>query len=95
VLEAAHIRPYAAGGEHAVSNGLPLRRDLHRLFDLGYVTVTPDFTFLVGERLRVEYRNGRSYYELNGRRVHVPGQAEMRPAREALEWHNETVYRAS
>ena len=49
VLEAAHIRPYAEGGEHRIDNGLLLRRDLHRLFDLGYVTVTPDYVFHVGE----------------------------------------------
>src|SRR6185312_5939304 len=37
-LEAAHIKPWAQGGMHEVRNGLPLRRDLHRLFDLGYVS---------------------------------------------------------
>ena len=41
VLEAAHIRPWSAGGAHALPNGLPLRSDLHRLFDLGYVTSGP------------------------------------------------------
>ena len=41
VLEAAHMRPWAVGGEHELPNGLPLRRDLHRLFDLGFVTVGP------------------------------------------------------
>lgn len=95
VLEAAHIRPYAQGGEHLVSNGLPLRRDLHRLFDLGYVTVRPDFTFVVGERLRAEYHNGHSYYQLDGQRVHVPSRRELRPSLEYLEWHNERVYRAA
>ena len=30
-LDAAHIRPYSEGGEHKVSNGLLLRRDIHRL----------------------------------------------------------------
>jgi putative restriction endonuclease len=33
VLEAAHAKPYALGGHHAVSNGLLLRSDLHTLFD--------------------------------------------------------------
>ena len=42
VLEAAHIRPYADNGPHQLSNGLLLRSDLHRLFDLGYFTVDPD-----------------------------------------------------
>lgn len=43
VLEAAHIVPYGRGGEHRVDNGVLLRSDLHRLFDRGYVTVTPDY----------------------------------------------------
>ena len=61
VLEAAHIKPYGRGGEHRVDNGLLLRSDLHRLYDQGYVTVTADYVFKVGERLREEFRNGRSY----------------------------------
>jgi putative restriction endonuclease len=59
-IDAAHIRPWAAGGTHEVANGLPLRRDLHRLFDLGYVTVRPDHCFAVSPRLRDEWANGRS-----------------------------------
>jgi putative restriction endonuclease len=38
ILDAAHIRPYGQGGEHDITNGLLLRTDIHRLFDLGYVT---------------------------------------------------------
>jgi putative restriction endonuclease len=30
-LEAAHVRPYADGGAHALPNGLLLRADIHRL----------------------------------------------------------------
>ena len=65
VLEAAHIKPYSEGGLHRVDNGLLLRSDLHRLFDTGYVTVTPDYIFHVGDSLREEFKNGRSYYGLN------------------------------
>lgn len=95
VLEAAHIRPYAQEGTHEVSNGLSLRRDLHRLFDLGYVTVTPDLVFRVSDRLRVEYDNGKTYYAHEGQRVHVPALGDLRPDRTALEWHNDVVFRAS
>jgi putative restriction endonuclease len=49
-LDAAHIRPYGEGGEHAAQNGLLLRRDIHSLFDAGYVTVTPDLRFEVSRR---------------------------------------------
>lgn len=92
VLDAAHIRPYGRGGEHAVSNGLPLRKDLHRLFDLGYLTVKPDLTVAVSRRLRDEYANGRTYYALSGQRIEPPQSAEHRPTREALEWHGDEVF---
>ena len=66
VLEAAHIRPYALTGPHDVSNGLLLRADLHRLFDLGYLTVTPDHALHVSDKLKVDYDNGSTYYPLQG-----------------------------
>src|SRR5271167_1536981 len=62
VLEAAHIKPYALEGPHQVRNGLLLRSDLHKLFDLGYVTVTPALRLEVSSRLREEWHNGKEYY---------------------------------
>ena len=41
-LEAAHIRPYGEGGQHEAQNGLLLRRDIHSLFDAGYVNRMKD-----------------------------------------------------
>ena len=63
-LEAAHIRPFAEGGEREASNGVLLRRDIHSLFDAGYVTITPDLHFAVSRRIKEEFENGRQYYEL-------------------------------
>lgn len=40
-LEAAHLYSYAANGKHHDGGGLLLRRDLHRLFDLGLMAVNP------------------------------------------------------
>jgi len=93
VLEAAHIRPYGRGGEHRVDNGLLLRSDLHRLYDRGYVTVTPDYTFRVGDSLREDFNNGRTYYGLHGQQIHVPEQASWRPDPDLLDWHLHEVFR--
>jgi putative restriction endonuclease len=93
VLEAAQIKPYADGGAHDVANGLLLRSDVHRLFDEGYVTVTPDARFEVSPRLRDEWDNGRVYYELHGRPVARPRNRLERPDTALLAWHNEHVYR--
>jgi putative restriction endonuclease len=88
-LEASHIRPYASQGPHEVSNGLLFRADLHRLFDKGYITVTPELCLRVGSRLRDEFHNGRSYYPLDGTRLRVPGIDALKPSPEYLRWHNE------
>jgi putative restriction endonuclease len=92
-LEAAHIRPFSAGGPHDVRNGLLLRSDIHRLFDRGYVTVTPEHRFEVSRRLREDFENGRTYYPLHGRRIRLPPHEAERPSLEFLRWHNENVYR--
>jgi putative restriction endonuclease len=92
-LEAAHIRPYSDGGEHAPSNGLLLRRDLHALFDGGYVTVTPELKVEVSPRIREEFDNGRHYYELHGQSILVPKEVMHRPDPAALDWHNVNRFR--
>lgn len=92
-LDAAHIRPFADGGAHEASNGILLRRDIHSLFDAGYVTVTPAMRFEVSGRIREEFENGRDYYSLHGRTIDLPDDLIRRPASAALTWHNETVFR--
>ena len=91
-LEAVHIRPFAKEGPHEVRNGLLLRADLHRLFEQGYMTVTPDYVLNVSDRLRDDYHNGKSYYPLRGTRISVPDSEVEQPTRDLLEWHNQNVF---
>jgi putative restriction endonuclease len=86
-LEAAHIRPYAQGGRHAVSNGLLLRSDLHRLFDRGYLSVTPDLKVEISPRIREEFNNGREYYAFDGADLQPPERSVDHPDADALAWH--------
>jgi putative restriction endonuclease len=88
VLQASHIVPFAETGHHEITNGLSLRSDIHRLFDLGYVTVTPDFEFRVSHKLNDDFSNGKIYYEKQGSRIHLPDRKEMQPNREYLERHS-------
>ncbi len=92
VLEAAHIRPYALGGAHDVANGLTLRTDLHRLLDRGYITVDEQHRLAVGDRLKHDFDNGRSYYSLRGQPLTLPGDPSVRPMAGALAWHRENVF---
>lgn len=93
-LEAAHIRAFADGGEHRVDNGLLLRRDLHALFDRGYLTVTPDLEVRVSRRLRTDFNNGEEYIAMSGRPLRRPLEPADMPNPEFLEWHNRTKFKS-
>jgi putative restriction endonuclease len=92
VLQAAHIRPVAEGGEHRLDNGLLLRSDIHTLFDRGYLGVDPQHRLLVSPRLRADFSNGDQFYAQAGQVIDLPTRRADRPGREFLEWHLDEVF---
>jgi len=92
ILDAAHIRGYADGGEHALDNGVLLRTDIHRLFDLGYVTIDDGGRFAVGRRLKEDFDNGRHYYDMHGAVLRAPRRGSPPPSFAALEWHRNSRF---
>ena len=87
VLEAAHIQEYRSKKSNHVQNGLLLRRDFHRLFDLGLITVTEDYSVRVSKYLTSEY-----YWTFNDRMISLPIE-NQRPSIEALRWHTNYIFR--
>lgn len=95
VLEAAHIKPYSQEGPHTTSNGLLLRKDLHTLFDRGYLTIDESLHIEVSKRIKEDYGNGREYYAFHGKKLaEVPDSIQEKPSQQFLRWHNENVYLA-
>jgi len=92
-LDAAHIKPYSESGLHLVTNGILLRRDLHALFDKGYMTITPDLRVEVSRKIKEEFENGRDYYRHQGGTIRLPRKSSDAPAQEFLAWHNTHVFR--
>jgi putative restriction endonuclease len=92
VLQAAHIRPVTAGGEHRLDNGLLLRSDIHTLFDRGYLGVDPRFRLRVSPRLRADFSNGDQFYTQAGQLIELPERRADRPSREFLQWHLDEVF---
>lgn len=91
-LDAAHIKPYSESGKHDVNNGILLRKDLHALFDQGYVTVTPSMTFEVSRKIKEEFENGRDYYRMQGTKLWLPDNPENQPSLGYIKWHNDNKY---
>jgi putative restriction endonuclease len=92
-LEAAHIKPFADVEEHTVSNGILMRSDVHRLFDAGYITVTPGYQVEASRRMKEDFNDGENYRKLHGSRIWVPESELLRPDPAALQWHNEQKFR--
>lgn len=94
VLEAAHIKPYAKSGPHFTSNGILLRSDIHKLFDLGYITVTTEFNIEVSSRIKEEFQNGKEYYQFHGKKLlNLPQRNLDKPNLTYIDWHNSNVFK--
>lgn len=81
LLEAAHIVPYRGPHTNVVENGLLLRADIHKLFDLHMLRIDP-FTrtvHLCDELRKSEYGN------LEGIRLREPKDPSMLPLQDVLE----------
>ena len=55
VLEAAHIKPYKYKGEDTIANGIPLRADVHVLFDTGHLRISETGEVSLSTRARMDY----------------------------------------
>lgn len=88
-LDAAHIQAYGEGGVHEVTNGLLLRKDIHCVFDAGYITFDEDLRMVVSDRVRTEFDNGNEYRRLHGQQLRVPADPSLQPNSDFLRWHRE------
>jgi predicted restriction endonuclease len=88
-IEAAHIIPYQGTVTNHPTNGLPLRADIHTLFDLYLLSIEPD-TYNV--KLAPELIN-TCYRSLDGRKLTLPNDRKAAPDRDALSKHYETFLR--
>lgn len=83
LLEAAHIHPYMGEQTNKVTNGLLLRADIHTLFDLGLIHISPTtLNVLVSAKLK-----GTEYESLHHKSLNLPLREEHHPNTEALQWH--------
>jgi len=94
VLEAAHIKPYSDDGPHEVRNGILLRSDMHKLFDRGYLTITPKLHIEISRRIKEEFENGKYYFTFHGQQINLPRRPVDQPSSEFLSWHNENKFRS-
>lgn len=76
-VEAAHIFPRAEGGSDDVRNGIALCRLHHWCFDVGWITISDDYTILVEG---ASDRNGyHEFKQHEGDGLYLPNKDELQP----------------
>jgi putative restriction endonuclease len=73
-LEAAHIRPYMGRHTNHIKNGIVLRCDLHTLFDLGKISITPDFKVNISDEML-----STVYKEFHNKALYLPKEQKHWP----------------
>ncbi|GAA4873469.1 HNH endonuclease [Serinicoccus chungangensis] len=81
-LDAAHIYPYKGVQSNEVRNGLILRKDIHRLFDLDLLALEDDGTIRVAPEVSEPI-----YKELDGTAARFPEDRQSRPDPAVLQAH--------
>lgn len=88
LLDAAHIRSDAVGGEPVVTNGIAMCKIHHAAFDNYLMTVRPDYEIEVRKDVLAEDDGPTLRYALqglHGAAIELPRQRSARPDRELLD----------
>ena len=85
--EAAHIKPFAFGGNHAAKNGLLMSRDLHWAFDKGCFTIDQFYEIKVQNKMKSGFLG-----KYNGRKITLPKDKHFWPSVKNITYHNQEIF---
>jgi putative restriction endonuclease len=91
---AAHIVPWSESHNDDPRNGMSLCGLHHWTFDQGLTSVTPDYRIEVSPVIPTDEEGSEPLLSLAERRLHLPADRTLWPARKALKWHRSEVFRA-
>ena len=89
-VQAAHIRPVAAGGSDSVRNGFALSGTIHWMFDRGLVSVDDDLSILVAA---ARLPDAVTRLLRQDRKISVPTKPESRPHPIHLRYHRDKIFK--
>ena len=86
-IEVAHIIPYYGQDSDVVWNAIPLRTDLHRLFDRGLIRL--DYSIPIkGYKVSIHHNIFEDYKEFEGQALLLPSDPFSIPSKLAIDEHN-------
>lgn len=88
IIQAAHIQPYINEDSNHIQNGIPLRIDIHKLFDAGLITIDKNYIIRLSP-----YLFSSNYLVYDGKKISLPADPAQFPSKEALNFHNKVIFR--
>ena len=88
-VQAAHVKPVAAGGPDVVQNGLALSATIHWLFDRHLISIDDDYRLLVSHNRVPEELRG--LFRPENERLHLPDDRKLWP-HPAFVAHHREIY---
>ncbi|MDZ7716172.1 MAG: HNH endonuclease [Balneolaceae bacterium] len=97
-LIASHIVPWSEDKNNRLNprNGLCLSVLYDKAFDLGFITITPDFEIKVSQILKdkaTDPFSRKNLHSIENKEISLP--EKFLPAQEFLEYHNKNIYKES
>lgn len=91
MIDACHIIPFSESYDDTVSNGIALCPNLHRAFDRGLMSITPDYRVCISDSFIEE--GSYSLKQFADRKIALPTNENYWPNRENLERHGVNIFR--
>lgn len=96
MLNASHIKPWANDATNRLNphNGLCLNVLHHSAFDNGFITVTPDFTIKISQRIKkyLDYKSVEDCFLCyENQKITLPNR--FMPEKSFLEYHNQNKFK--
>ena len=91
---AAHIIPWSVSHNDDPRNGLALCGLHHWSFDQGVISIASDYRILVSPIVRENQEHTKPIRVLADQALYLPHDHLLRPAKQALNWHRENIFRA-
>ncbi|WP_339608192.1 HNH endonuclease [uncultured Roseivirga sp.] len=91
MIDACHIIPFSESYDDTVTNGIALCPNLHRAFDRGLISITPDYMVSLSDSFIEE--GNYSLKQFEGKLISLPSNQKHWPNQENLEWHVVNIFK--
>lgn len=93
IVDGAHIKPLAKFYDSRVTNGIAFCKNHHWAFDKGIFSINSQYKIIVSRNFEEDSPNSKPIKDFHGESILLPKSEKFLPNPEALDWHQENIFR--